>query len=451
MKQLYTKAFIILLFSVLIPNKILCANDNQLITEIKIIDNDSSFRYLYLYDKLGNKVLETKYFQQDSIWIRKSLNEWIYDGNNCMTQRERIWKNNDWMISYTIDYEYKNNQLISEIHNIYNNGSASLLKKIEFQYDKAMLTSKNEYTSQSNAWVPSIKNDFSYSKTGLTNSITTSNSFSGNTDNQLISTFLYNSDGTVQSQLLQNKVANNLANSELINWYYLPNSSLIASLRNKIWISDTSSWENTQRIDYIYNDSTKLVSETYQRWKSMFWENDIRYDYLYDNSNKLLRKTLSKPIYNDWRGLTSINYSNFTMNKAVNIDSKYEFWGGKTDLLMTSYIPFLFNNEMSIQKGRSLKISYIPITNTALYTPLENNLYPLIPVYPNPSNGIYYINTQTYNIKSWSVTDLNGQILKKQVQTLQSGAIDLTDFPKGIYIFRVLTQDGQMIQKLIKE
>ena len=448
MKHIYKIAFIILLFLVWLPNKILSANDNQLITEIRVFDNDSSFRYLYLYDNLGNKVLETKYFKQDSTWIRKSLNEWIYVGTKCMTQRERIWVNNDWLISYTIDYKYSNELLVSETHNIYNNGVASVLKKINYQYNITTLTSKKEYAWQSLGWILVLENDFSYSQLGLTDSIATTNFQSGNINIQLLSTFTYNLDKTLQIQLLQEKVGNVWVNTELINWFYRSNSSLILSLRNKKWMSVTSSWENTQKIDYEYNDNTELVSETYQRWKTQSWINDIRYDYLYDNSNKLQKKTLSKQIYNDWRGLISINYSNFTLNKANQIESMYEFWGGNTGELTTSYIPFIFNQDMSIQKGRSLQISYIPFTD--LYTPVENKSLAMIPVYPNPSNGIFYIDTQIYNIRSWSVTDLNGQILKKQIQTFQSGAIDLTDFPKGIYILRVTTDDKQMIQKLIK-
>ena len=88
MKHLITVTFLILLHSVLIPNVTMSANDNQLITELKVVDNDTVFRYTYLYDDLANKVLETKFYQQDSIWIRKSQNEWIYSGSKCVTQRE---------------------------------------------------------------------------------------------------------------------------------------------------------------------------------------------------------------------------------------------------------------------------------------------------------------------------------------------------------------------------
>jgi len=187
------------------------------------------------------------------------------------------------------------------------------------------------------------------------------------------------------------------------------------------------------------------------RWSTMFWKNDIRYDYEYDITNKLIKKTLFKPIYNDWRGLVSINYSNFALNKANDIESKYEFWGGKTGDLTTSFIPYMFNNEQSVQKGRSLKISYIPITETELYTPLVSNKMQLIPVYPNPSDGIFYINTQKYNLKSWNVTNLNGQVLKKENIAFQTGVVDISDFPKGIYILHVTTTEEQLVQKLIKK
>ena len=451
MKYFYRPLFILLLFMVFIPDKALSASDSQLITEIKVIDNDSTFRYLYLYDNQGKKVLEMKYYLQDSTWVRKSLNEWIYSGNNCVNLRERIWYDNTWLISYTIDYEYDNDLLILETHNIYNSGSPTLFKKYEFQYNKSILATKKDFDWQSNNWQLSLETDFRYFENGKTDSIKIKEFQSGNITNQYLSTFNYNSDGTLHSQLMQEKTDNDWLNSKLINWYYTTNSSSIESVRNKKWISSLSVWENTQRIDYQYNDSIELISETYMRWSTMFWKNDIRYDYEYDITNKLIKKTLFKPIYNDWRGLVSINYSNFALNKANDIESKYEFWGGKTGDLTTSFIPYMFNNEQSVQKGRSLKISYIPITETELYTPLVSNKMQLIPVYPNPSDGIFYINTQKYNLKSWNVTNLNGQVLKKENIAFQTGVVDISDFPKGIYILHVTTTEEQLVQKLIKK
>jgi len=451
MKYFYRPLFILLLFMVFIPDKALSASDSQLITEIKVIDNDSTFRYLYLYDNQGKKVLEMKYYLQDSTWVRKSLNEWIYSGNNCVNLRERIWYDNTWLISYTIDYEYDNDLLILETHNIYNSGSPTLFKKYEFQYNKSILATKKDFDWQSNNWQLSLETDFRYFENGKTDSIKIKEFQSGNITNQYLSTFNYNSDGTLHSQLMQEKTDNDWLNSELINWYYTTNSSSIESVRNKKWISSLSVWENTQRIDYQYNDSIELISETYMRWSTMFWKNDIRYDYQYDKNNKLTKKTLSKPIYNDWRGLISINYSNPTNNNLNDIESKFEFWGGNTGELTTSYIPFLFNSEQKIQKGRRMQISYKVDPDTTLFTNVLNNSNQSIPVYPNPSDGIFYINTQKHTINSWIVSDIKGQILKIQNQSFQSGVIDLTDFPKGIYILRVTTPNEHLIQKLIKE
>lgn len=451
MKYLFATMFIIVLHSVLMPDVTFSANNNQLITELKVLDNDSSFRYLYLYDNLGNKVLETKYYQQDSTWVRQSLNEWIYDGNKCTTQRESTWKNNGWVITYTIDYGYNNGQLISELHNTYTNGIATLFKEIDSQYKSTILSTRKEYAWQSNVRALTLETDFRYLPNGTTDSIAITNFQSDTILSQQLSTFNYDTNGNLISQLLQVKNGNNWINSELINWFYMPNTSLIKSVRNKKWMSDSSTWENTQMIDYQYTDSLQLLKETYQRWNSMFWENDIRYDYQYDNNNLLLKKTLSTPIYNDWRGFLSVNYSNFTMNNANDVNSTFEFWGGSTGTLTTSYIPFMFNDVPTIQKGESIHIGYLPVDETGLTTPVDNNTLKYIPVYPNPSDGIFYISTQNYNIKSWTVSDLKGQVLKKQIQSLQSGAIDLTDYPKGIYILRVTTPDEQMIQKLIKQ
>ena len=451
MKYLFSTVCIIILYSICLPNKAFPVTDNQLITELRIVNNDSTFRYLYLYDNLANKVLETKYYRKDSTWIRTSQVEWIYNGRNCTAQRERCWKENGWVLTYAIDYEFKNQRLNSEIHTTYNNGVATLLKKSEFRYDVSALTSKSEYGWQSNGWILIHENDFRYGDNGQTDSIIITNFQSGRILSQMLSTFSYASDGTIKSQLYQEKTGDSWVNAEKINWYYVSNSVLVTSIRNKKWLENTSSWENTQCIDYQYNNTNNLVSETYKRWKIAFWQNDIRYDYTYQSTDILLKKTLSIPIYTDWRSTMSINYSNFTQNRANKIVSIYEFWGGTTGQLATSYIPFQFNNELTIQKGSSIGISYAPVSETALYSPVENNTYHLIPVYPNPSLGMFYINTQRYTLKSWNVSDIKGRVLKSQVQTYQSGVIDLTDLPNGIYILQVTTPDDQLIQKLIKE
>jgi len=239
-------------------------------------------------------------------------------------------------------------------------------------------------------------------------------------------------------------------NTELINWFYLKDSNQVLSQRNKKWIAETSKWENTQKIDYFYADN-KLVTETYQRWKSMFWENDSQYDYKYDNNGLLINKILSIPIYHKWQGIVTITYSDFKNKKASLMESQFDFWGGNTGEFTTTFIPFLFNNEMAIQKGKRLQVSYLPVNETGIPVLKSFDLLKLIPVYPNPSVGIFYIDTREYSVQSWTITDLKGCVLKTQLQSTNSGVIDITDLPNGIYMLRVITREAHFTQKLVKE
>jgi len=451
MKHILSALFVAALFSVSLPAIARTANENQLITELKVFDNDSTFRYVYLYDNDGKKMLETRYYKQTNSWDRISQTEWFYEAGNCKHQIERNWKNNEWTDSYKIDYNYLNGVLDNEVHSNYVSKVEQPLRKIIYNYNFTTLTSKKEYSYKSDVWILMLQTDFKYSPPARLDSVITSVFQSGSLANQYLTVNSYYPDGQLQSQLQKEKEsANDWCNTQFISWFYSPDFSNLLILRTKKWNAENSDWENYQRTDYAYNSNNQLLSETYQYWKMMFWESDLRYDYLYDTDGNEIKKTLSKPIYHEWRNLISINYSDFTGSKANLMESKYEFWGGNTGELVTSYIPFNFNNETAIRRGRSLQISYLDVTDTVSYVPEIRNSIQSIPVYPNPSDGIYYINTQEYGVQSWAIADLDGRILKNHVQSASSGVIDITDLPKGIYILKVTTQTAQFTQKLIK-
>ena len=169
-------------------------------------------------------------------------------------------------------------------------------------------------------------------------------------------------------------------------------------------------------------------------------------DYLAEKLNDSVKYTehISNSINN------SVNYSDFSQNNSYSIKSQYEFWGGNTGELTTSFIPFMFNDEIAIKRARSIKLGFAQFNDSLLLNPSIQNLNH-IQAYPNPSNGIFYLNFRELGIKSWSVSDLNGRILKMNESMVQSGVIDLTDLPRGIYLLRVTTSDAQSFQKLIKQ
>ena len=447
MKYILTVLFLTFCLQVTLFARTRTVDDNQLVTQLKVVENDSTFWYLYVYDA-GKKVIETKSYRVDSTtWIRKSLTEWMYNGDNCISQRERVWKNNHWNFRYTIDYTYSNNTLQSETHSVYNNDIPVAVRKIDYICFQNLLSSRKEFANTLDGWHLITQTDYHYQMGSRADSVIISSFNADTLALRMVSTFKYSNDLLV-SQHNRQYVNAGWVNSDSINWFYYPNSTQVQTQKNKTWNTGISAWENSQRIDYEYNDSSQLLSESYQHWATMFWTNDVRYDYVYDSNNVLLKKIQFMPIYDDWRSTVSINYSDIIVRNANTIQSTYEFWGGNKGDLTTSFIPFNFNGETVIRRAKSIQLSYAQFNDTILETSSQST--GSMDVYPNPTYGVFYINLHEKSLKSWVICDLNGRIMKQNESAIQTSVVDITDFPKGIYILKVLTDDSAGISKIIK-
>ena len=69
-----------------------------------------------------------------------------------------------------------------------------------------------------------------------------------------------------------------------------------------------------------------------------------------------------------------------------------------------------------------------------------------VSVYPNPTNGIFNIYSNS-TINSISIYDVNGRLLSLVEST--SNSIDLTGFENGLYIVKIILQDGVVVSKKI--
>lgn len=88
----------------------------------------------------------------------------------------------------------------------------------------------------------------------------------------------------------------------------------------------------------------------------------------------------------------------------------------------------------------TVSIQWTP-TNTALNEIDFNNQYC---VYPNPTRSIAYING--FDIKEIEIISLNG----KSLFFSNNQRIDLTGYPKGIYLAKLITSSGTYMQKIEK-
>ena len=418
------------------------ADDEQLIKEVYVSDNDANYRYTYLYNEGGQKRLETKYLQSGSEWNPLSQIEWVFSNNNCVKHIEREWLNANWTDSYLIDFNYTNAVLTSEVHS----KNLTPLYKKEFTYSGNLVNKKSEYSYVANNWISTSNTEYSYSSTEKPTIISQSiyNLSTQALIEESVFKYSYNDNDLLDSLLIQQeKTSDSFKNSELSTFLYDEERNLKLH-RVQTWDSVGSMWTNSQKIEFEYDQTGKTISETYQKWDSQFWKNDLRYDYVYNTIGQLLQRNTSQSIFQEWRNINSVTYSDFEKGKACYIESKYAFWGGQTDELISTYIPYFFNDEITTKKGKTIRLSYLT-TGTGLPTSV------VFQTYPNPSDGIFYFDTQKHIVYSWSIIDLKGRVLKTQVQDQYSGVIDLTDLQKGIYILKVKTDVGELHEKLFKK
>ena len=72
-----------------------------------------------------------------------------------------------------------------------------------------------------------------------------------------------------------------------------------------------------------------------------------------------------------------------------------------------------------------------------------------IKIYPNPTDGLLYIDANTESIIGITVFD----VLGKKVLQLQGNKqqVDISTIESGMYFLRIATDRGEFVQKIIKE
>ncbi|MBP1663503.1 MAG: hypothetical protein H6Q19_643 [Bacteroidetes bacterium] len=423
---------------------------DQLITEVQVTDTDSTYRYLYYYNDNKLKTLETKYVLKGDEWARRNQTEWLYSSGLCTLQRMNRWNNNNWETFYHIIYEYSDGNLIKETHQNVVNGNTTLISKSECSYNQHLLTNKTDYNRSGDYWIKTLNTDYIYNDKDLTEQITIYRYSSGFLPGESKINFSYNDSAKLINLLFSEKTDTGWVNVTKCETFYLPDGKIKSSEIQKLWDKTGNKWEYNQNIRYTYDTARRLTGELYQYWKNIYWENVLQYRYEYNSDGAVLRKTAFLPVYDDFRAVSSINYSDFKYSRASLIKSGLEFWGGDAGTVISTFIPFQFNKETVIRKAGQIKISYIPVSDTGISI-TRNNLSGEIRVYPNPSKGIFYFDSQQVDVSQWIVTDLSGKTLIRKSQPERSGVIDLGDFNQGIYLLHVVTPQGVCVQKLIRE
>jgi hypothetical protein len=73
-----------------------------------------------------------------------------------------------------------------------------------------------------------------------------------------------------------------------------------------------------------------------------------------------------------------------------------------------------------------------------------------IEIYPNPTDGLLYINSSS-TINKVIVADMTGKIIMDVNGGSDKVELDLSSNPKGIYVLKVISEDDSTVEKIVLE
>lgn len=415
-----------------------------LVSQFFVSSQGKEYRHTFLYNVSGKIQLETKYVQAaDASWERDSQTEWYYEGEHCVKQIQRVFKNGKWKNTAEVETVYNRvNDMTDEYVFQYDDNGV----RVPVKHSKVSFLDKNvqrdEFLYEDGRERLCLSNVFSYDGDDVAGVSMQVYDESGNAAAVYTLNYVYDALGRLSGC----RVDDAGLPLDSTTWFYDAEGRIISE-RVKKWNVKNSSWENGQSTEYKYTPEGQLQSETYLCWGGMAWENVCRYEYSYADGVQY-KRSLQTQLYREWRDLMSIHYSDFVSDNATVIKSEYDFWGGAAGESVHSYIPFMFNGEVMIREAESIRLEYDNWPSDVTVPEAES---PLIKVYPNPSDGVFYLNTEMHEILSWSVYDPKGQMMKSEVLNYHTGVIDITELERGVYVLRVETTAGVQQQKLIKE
>ena len=103
-----------------------------------------------------------------------------------------------------------------------------------------------------------------------------------------------------------------------------------------------------------------------------------------------------------------------------------------------------YNDNLINFKNVAIDCDFVTGTN-------KNSKNNIISIYPNPSYGLFNISINSFQFDEAEVevSDVTGKLLKRTILENNNRAIDLTNYPKGLYFVKVKIGENIIIKKVV--
>lgn len=379
-------------------------DDNEIETEISYIFLNNwreFFKYTYEYNSNGDQSFKKTEEWIDSIWINLSRQFKEYDSNNNLvsSQTQKVYNDTIWYHSSISTYEYDENSnlLLYQYEDI---DLTDVLKTYEYDTFGNRVLFLEQKSSGSN-WIDSKKETYEY-----------------DTSNNLI------------VKITQLAVAGELINYEKM-FYEYDSTNRVVEITQK-WENDV--WVNKYRRDYEYDESNNEIHRFYSNWENDNWivTHDLRK--FYDTDDNLIEALMYFDNDGKWRkGWAEIfEYKEGYLISdiiALLIDDKWTNWFRKTFYYLNEFVESEQEDEEELPS----------ISTQSLY--------------PNPSNGQFYIGLAEDEIEEGKleIYNVKGQLVLSELIEEASGnlSINLEGLSNGTYYLELSDKDTQIKQTLM--
>lgn len=362
-----------------------------------VYDNKGEFAY----DASGNMTLEAYYHWDTTAntWIPDIKNDYTYNADSRMiSDKGSIGSQDQWVSSYNTEYVYdqQGNKTTDLVYWLNSTENFRNCYKSEYIYNEfnAVSSCLNGYSFEPGSWTNQSKTDYMYD-----NHRNDTTEIESAWDYSNLSWKLISKTSNVLSYDQNGKISSKTSTNSRVEY---TTGLLVISIKTE-YLFD-SNGNILTRVNYNWDATTNSLKNN--------MKDEFQYDYAYSVSD-----ILSGNVFDDFENKDKID--------------KYK-------------LSFGFGSDWSVYGDMNFFYSSQEI-NTSTKNPMTGK----VNLFPNPAGSSFQINgiEGSYSV---TLTDLNGKALFTKHVTGNEN-IDVNTLPIGMYIVRMITNNGTIERKIVKK
>ena len=196
---------------------------------------------------------------------------------------------------------------------------------------------------------------------------------------------------------------------------------------------------------YQYDANNNVTSCSVSYWVKNHWTNAFRQ--LSNYTENAILSDVQYQVYQnrEWHSVAS-STSNFNDDGLLeSAQNTAEFWASD-DMAAVRYLPLPENLADHFVSASNIQFLYVDADD--VYVDFVASPLAKLTIYPNPSpTGVFYVDLPDGVAARYVVYDMSGATL--QTGSVQSGVVDLSQLPSGVYVANLFCHNIKYVVKLI--